>query len=310
MVAAPSLPSELLSGPDLGGGYLHQLSIDRRDGPTTFTHHAQEGGQDAAGPPVGALDLLGFVHPPQPCMFGGPRCWHRRYLLPFASTSQVRFAYQRHRLVLDTMLRQAYGLLPVPFDAAVGELCHRLDGPLRAEGVEWYIGGSGSLRLITGSGSPGDIDLGTSRAGVDRVGALLAEYLIEPVAPTDRAGGDLVYGARAFVGTPREGARVEWATPLEPREPRPWEEFASAPGITRTLEVRTAPGGTVRVSRPEYALVRAAERGREGVVRAALVAVTRVGVEMELLAALLARSSLAPAAREAVGARALEAGGR
>ena len=304
MGAAPPVQSELVSGPDLGGGYLHQLSIDHLEGATTFTHHAQEGGQDAGGPPVGDLDRLGFVHPPTPCMFGGPRCWHRRYLLPFSATSKVRFAYQRHRLVMDTMLRQAWGLADVPFDAALAETCAKVARPLRDAGIPWYVGGSGAVRLAGGDGFPQDLDLGTTRAGVDRLGELLAEFLIEPVAPTDGAGGRSVLGARAFVGTPRAGARVEWAVPLEPREPLRFEEFVGVPAVTRTVELPYA-GGTILVSRPEYALVRSASRGRSEGARAALEAVRAVGVDVELLDVLLERSSLAPDARATWRARAL-----
>lgn len=304
MAAAPPSPSELVSGPDLGGGYLHQLSIDRREGTTTFTHHAQEGGQDAGGPPLGDLDRLGFVRPPSPCMFGGPRCWHRRYLLPFSATPKVRFAYQRHRFVLETMLRQAYGRAPVPFDAALAELHAKVAAPLREAGIAWYVGGSGAVQLAGGGGSPLDIDLGTTRAGVDRLGELLAEYLIEPVAPTDRPDGTLVLGGRAFVGSPRQGARTEWAVPLEPREPLRWEEFVGTAEVTRTVELPFQ-GTTIRVSRPEYALLRAASRGRAEAAEAALRAMRAVGPDAELLEVLLGRSPLAPAARDAWRARAL-----
>lgn len=304
MPAAPPVPSELVSGPDLGGGYLHQLSIDRVEGATTFTHHAQEGGQDAGGPPVGDLDRLGFVHPPSPCMFGGPRCWHRRYLLPFSATPKVRFAYQRHRLVLEAMLRQAWGLADVPFEAVLAETYAKVAGPLRDAGVAWYVGGSGAVRLAGGGGSPQDLDLGTTRAGADRLGELLSEYLIEPVAPTDGPGGRLVLGGRAFVGSPRAGGRVEWAVPLEPREPLPLEEFVGAPNVTRTVELPYG-GGTIVVSRPEYALVRSAARGRSAGAEAALRAVRAVGPDAELLDVLLSRSSLSPTDRSTWRARAL-----
>jgi hypothetical protein len=303
MPGPPPAPSELVSGPDLGGGYLHQLSIDRLEEGTTFTHHAQEGGQDAGGPPAGDLDVLGFVHPPLACMFGGPRCWHRRYLLPFAATPRVRFAYQRHRLVLDTMLRQALGLVEMPFDQALGELVRRIDGPLRDEGIEWYVGGSSAVRLLGGGGSPRDVDVGTTREGVARLGALLAEYLIEPVGPTEGGGGQLVLGARAFVGTPRAGARVEWSVPLEPRAPLPHEEFVGTAGTARTCEVVIPGGYSVRVSRPEYALVRAATRGREPSVEAALAAMARVGVDRDLLVVLVGRSPLPEPVRRALMAR-------
>jgi hypothetical protein len=305
MVATPPTSSELVSGPDLGGGYLHQLSIDRHEATTTFTHHAQEGGQDAGGPPLGELGVLGFVRPPSACMFGGPRCWHRRYLLPFAATPKVRFAYQRCRFVLETMLRQAYGLEPVPFDAALRELVAKVVTPLQKEGVEWYLGGGGAVRLTNGGGAPRDLDLGTTRAGVDRLGELLGEYLIEPVAPTDGADGQLVYGGRAFVGTPKAGARVEWAVPLEPRAPQRWEEFVGIPAVTKTVGVRLEGGVTIQVSRPEYALVRSAVRRRPAGVEAALAAVRRLGADRELLDVLLERSAMPAPQREALRRQAL-----
>ena len=304
MGAVPPPPSEMISGPDLGAGYLHQLSIDRREGTTTFTHHAQEGGQDAGGPPAGELGVLGFVHPPLPCMFGGPRCWHRRFLLPFSAAPRVRFAYQRHRFVLETMLRGALGLVEVPFEQGLGEFLSRVAVPLRKEGVEWYVGGSGAVYLAGGAGSPHDLDLGITRAGVDRLGELLSEYLIEPVAPTDSADGHLVVGGRAFVGTPRAGLRVEWSVPLEPRPPQPWEEFVGVAGVTRTIEVFTRRGEPIRVSRPEYGLVRAAARGRAPLVEASLRAMAHVGPDLELLDVLLARSSLAPEVRASLRSRA------
>jgi hypothetical protein len=302
MVPGSPVPSEMISGPDLGGGFLHQLSIDRLGEATTFTHHAQEGGEDAGGPPIGDLGPLGFAHPPVACMFGGPRCWHRRYLLPFAATSRVRSAYQRHRFVLETMLRQVHQGAPVAIEPALREVVRRLAGPLATDRLPWYVAGSTAVFLLDGAVRPHDLDLGTSRAGVERIGELLADYLIEPVAPTDRADGALVLGGRAFVGRPGEGARVEWAVPLEPRAPLPLEEFSPADGVTRTLAVRFE-GEKVPVSRPEYALVRAASRRAAPAVDAAARAVGRLGADVELLDTLLTRSPLSPSERTALRAR-------
>jgi len=302
--ASPPAPSEMISGPDLGAGFLHQLSLDRLGEATTFTHHAQEGGEDAGGPPTGDLARLGFVHPPAPCMFGGPRCWHRRYLLPFDATPRVRAAYQRHRFVLETMLAQADGRATPDLAATLEELSGRLSGPLRDAGIPWYIGGSFGVALAGGGGAPRDIDLGTTRPGVDRIAELLRDFLVEPVGPTEWPAGRAVVGARAFVGSPRSGARVEWAVPLEPRASLPLEEFAAEAGVTRTVNVRVH-GRELSVSRPEYALLRGGERNDDGAIDRALEAIGQLGVDRELLDVLLERSGLTASRRADLRQRAL-----
>jgi hypothetical protein len=298
------VPSELVSGPDLGAGYLHQLSIDRSDDRVTFTYHAQDGGADANGPPIGPLDVLGYVHPESACQFGGPRCWHRRFLLPFAEVPRVRQTYNRSRFVLEATLRQRFGGGRVPADATLAEIVARLREPLQREGISWYVGGSMAARLLGAPIEPGDLDLGTSRPGVDRIGALLAEYLIEPVAPTDWTGAGIVRGARAFVGTLAEGARVEWAVPLDPTPAA--GEWGGDPEQVRRLVVEFC-GGPLSVARPEYGLVRAGRRG--DVPRVAVLGelTRRLGVDRGLLEELLASAAVpAPVAadlRRAAGAR-------
>ncbi len=293
------MTSEMLSGPDLGAGFLHQLSIDRDGETTTFTYHAQDGGADANGPPKGPLDALGFEHPRSACMFGGPRCWHRRFLLPFEATPRVRQAYNRFRFVLETMMAQTYDRAPVAIDAALREVVHRLGPALDADGIEWFVGGSVAARLQGAALAPNDLDLGTTREGVDRIAALLPEYLIEPVATTDRGDDHIVRGARAFVGTFQQGARVEWAVPLAPDPPRPFEEWSGRAGVAR-LDSVTIDGRSVRVSRPEYDLVRAAETHRPDRLRALTDLVRTRGADRELLEVLLGRSSLPRDARDAL----------
>jgi hypothetical protein len=291
------VPVEMLSGPDLGGGFLHQLSLDLEGEGTTFTHHAQDGGSDAGGPPKGPLNVFGFVRTAAPCMFGGPRCWHRRFLLGRAEAPRVRKAYNRHRFVLETLVDQAYSAAPVPVERALPELVRRLAPPLDAEGVEWYVGGSTAAWLLGAQLRPRDIDLGTTRVGVDRIAELLSEYLIEPVAPTDWPGSGIVRGARAFVGTFREGARVEWAVPLEPGDALPLEEWSGRPDVARLATVEVE-GHRLKVSRPEYALVRSVEK-RNGANRAAIVDLLgRIGTDRELLEILLNRSSLTARERD------------
>jgi len=293
------MTTEMLSGPDLGAGYLHQLSLDRDGERTTFTFHAQEGGADANGPPKGSLDVFGFVHPPSPCMFGGPRCWHRRFLLPFTDTPRVRQAYNRNRFVLQTMLDQMYDRVPAAFDVALEEVVRRLSGPLARDRVDWYVGGSGAARLLGAALSPGDIDLGTTRSGVDRIAPLLSEYLIEPLAPTDWPSAGIVRGARAFVGTFQEGARVEWAVPIEPRNLLRFDEWGGRADAVRLVEA-SFHGEKLRVSRPEYALVRAYEKQRPKEAEEIAGVVRRLGPDGELLDALLERSRLSTPQRKAI----------
>jgi hypothetical protein len=286
----------MLSGPDLGGGFLHQLSIDRDGERTMFSFHAQDGGSDAGGPAKGPLDRFGFVHPPSPCMFGGPNCWHRRFLLPLAEAPKVRQAYNRNRFVLETMIGQAFQGIPAAAEAGVREVVARIAAVLETEGIEWYLGGSGAAWLLGAEVRPRDLDLGTTREGVDRVAGLLGEYLIEPLAPTDWPEAGIVRGARAFVGTFQEGIRVEWAVPLEPREPQPLEEWSGRAGVAR-LTTASVEGRPIRVTRPEYALARAAERGDRTKQRVLAAAVRRLGPDRELLDVLLARSSLSSSDR-------------
>lgn len=285
------MTSEMLSGPDLGAGYLHQLSIDRDGERTTFTYHAQEGGADANGPPKGSLEVFGFVHPESPCMFGGPRCWHRRFLLPFSETSRVRHAYNRNRFVLETMLGQACENQPAPVETALDEVVQRIAAPLAQDRIEWYVGGSTAARLLGASVNPKDIDLGTTREGVDRIAQLLGEYLVEPLGPTDWPRVGIVRAARAFVGTFQSGARTEWAFPIEPRSAPAFDEWSGRADVARLAEI-TFRGRLIRVTRPEYALVRACEKRRKEDSESIAQVVRRLRPDGELLDALLARSHL------------------
>lgn len=293
------MPVEMLSGPDLGAGFLHQLTTERDGDRSTFTHHAQDGGQDANGPPKGPLDVLGFVHPPSPCAFGGPRCWHRRYLLPFNETPKVRPCYNRLRFVLQAMIDQAYADAPVAIEPALGELLDRIEGLPELAHEGWMVSGSTAAWLLGAPVRPRDIDLRVPRAGIDAVGKALTEYLIEPVATTDWPSLGIVRGARAFVGTFVAGARVEWAVPLDaPTAIDAWGATADGP---RTVEARFR-SRTLRVPRPEYTLVRAAWKGRESTVRPLAAWLQGYGVDRELLEALIVQHRLA--ARSAAAVRA------
>jgi hypothetical protein len=218
-------------------------------------------------------------------------------LLPFSAIPRARQAYNRNRFVLPAMLDQVYDNAAVPVDAALAEVVSRIADLLARDRIEWYVGGSMAARLLGARVAPHDIDLGTTRAGVDRIGTLLGPFLIEPVAPTDWPAAGIVHGARAFVGTLQEGVRVEWAIPIEPRAPTPFDEWSGRTETVRTVEA-SFQGHALRVSRPEYALVRAQEKHRSADAAAIAEVVRRLGPDGELLDALLDRSTLPQARRQ------------
>jgi hypothetical protein len=280
------MPDEMLSGPDLGAGYLHQLTTDRDGDRTTFTFHAQDGGQDANGPPKGPLDVFGYVHPPSACPFGGPRCWHRRFLLPFSETARVRPCYNRSRFVLQAMIDQVYDGASVAVESALVEVAARLV-KAHVTDEEWLVGGSAGAWLLGAPVTPRDIDLAVRRAAVDRVGTALVEYLIEPTSTTDWPAVGIVRGARAFVGTFVAGARVEWGVPLDPETRAEWNLDVDGPA-----RIAVEHGGSrFRVARPEPALVRAARKGRRE-VPAFAAWLRSYGPDHELLETLIARERL------------------
>jgi hypothetical protein len=290
----PCVLNEMLSGPDLGAGYLHQLTFAEKDGMGTFTYHCQVGGQDAGAPAHGPLDPLGFDRAEGMCQFGGRECWHRSFDLPRSASGSVRRAYNRFRFTLAPLLEQISGNRPRPVEATLRALIDLLAPKLLAERIEWQIGGSASAWLQGAKLAPGDIDLGSTRAGVERIGELLEEYLTEPVARTEWGMVGMVEGGRAFVGTLVEGMRVEWAAA---------RDVASARGSRREWANQMPPGGRLRiewegrvvpVSAIEFSLVRSAEQGRSDRLAELSSAALARGVDTALLVALLADHTVRP----------------
>jgi hypothetical protein len=273
---------EMLSGPDLGAGFLFQLSLDRDSDRSSFTYHAQIGGPDASGPPKGSPEPLGWARSDAMCMFGGRLCWHREFELGAKETAIVRGAYNRTRLVMAGRIDQSLGEAEVPFETGLSEWLDRTVPILAARSSSWMIGGAAALRLH-GVDVPVDrIAVHTDAGAVEALAGGIREYLIEPAART-RWGATDVVGARAFVGTPASGVTVEWSVPAG----RPAGGFAvsEAAWLQTATTLPKVPwrGRSVPVAPLELGLGWAALSGTEPILEAVVRAIDPARIDRELL---------------------------
>lgn len=295
---------ELVSGPDLGAGFLFQLTVDSGDGPSHWTVHAQEGGLDASGPPKGPPVPLGFRRYRGLCPIGGRSCYHRDLEADPRDAPRVRMAYNRTRFVMAALLDQEFAGVSVPLEQTLIETVGRIAPALRDAGTPWFIGGATAAWLHGMGAAPRVIEIGTDPAGVVEIADALPEYLIDPPATTGADGDRRTFAARAFVGTLKAGARVEWSSADRARPPfPPTSEWGRLAGGVPVLEVRRG-DRDVPACRPEFLLY--------GAPRAALAAraqrVVALGVNEELLAELQLAASPSEGAAVAAAVAAASAG--
>lgn len=293
---------ELLSGPDLGAGYLFQLTVDRSGERPRLTVHAQEGGRDASGPASGSLPRLGFHVPTTPCPIGGRGCRHEEFEVPEAALPRARLAYNRFRFVLRAMLDQQAGAVVAPVRVGLAEVARRLAERFGPASDRWYVGGSAAALAQGVAVTPNDIDLGTDRDGVAEVGEALAEYLIEPVAATTWPPSRPMIAARAFVGTLVEGVRVEWGVSDGPPTAPDGREWALPPADVPKVSV-TVDGTALRATRLEYFAVSAAVKGRRDALEATVPVLRQAGPDRLLLERLAGQAPLTGSARAQLLAR-------
>ena len=132
--------------------------------------------------------------------------WSRTFPADVAHLDRAWDNFQR---LIEPCLRQIAGLDPVPWEPALTEVCRRLTGA----GVDWWLTGSAALAARGLPVLPVDLDLVVADADARRVGDLLLDGLIEPVAPAD-------WFCRWF-GRAALGARVEWVGGVGPAADQP-----------------------------------------------------------------------------------------
>ena len=169
---------------------------------------------------------------------GGGR-WSRKFP---TGTPHLDKAWVNFQRLIGPCLRQTAGLDPVPWQATLAEVGQRLDGA----GVDWWLTGSAALAVRGIAVTPGDLDLVVSEADSHRVGDLLLDGLIEPVAPADWF---CRWWGRAVLG-----ARVEWVGGVGPAADQP-ETTDFGLVAAASLEVVRWRGQQIRV--PPLALQRA-----------------------------------------------------
>ncbi|MEV7401936.1 hypothetical protein AB0N93_16280 [Streptomyces sp. NPDC091267] len=121
-----------------------------------------------------------------------------------AGTPHLDRAWENFQRLIVPQLRQAVGADPVPWREALAEVCLRL----APAGVDWWLTGSAALAVRGIAVTPGDLDLVVSGPHAHRVGDLLLDGLVEPVAPADWFCD---WWGRAVLG-----ARVEWVGGVGP----------------------------------------------------------------------------------------------
>jgi hypothetical protein len=123
--------------------------------------------------------------------------WRRAYPVDAPHLEQAWQNFDRH---IGMVLRQAGRLEPVPWRAALRELCRRTDG----QPVSWWLTGSAALAVRGAPIEPGDLDLVCDVPDAVALGDLFADCLLEPVVP---AAADSISDrwGRAFYA-----ARIEW----------------------------------------------------------------------------------------------------
>src|SRR5262245_22125903 len=167
-----------------------------------------------------------------------------------SDTPHLDRIYEQFAQHAEAMVLQAAHVQPVPWEQALGAFLALVEG----QAIDWWLGGSAALAARGIDIAPGDIDLIVDDAGAQRLGALLLEYLVEPVLPVQ--GWFCNWWGRAFLG-----ARVEWIGGPDERADQP-ELGDFGPAAASRLEMISWQGRAIRVPPLDLQLAISQRRGR------------------------------------------------
>ncbi|HKN98838.1 MAG TPA: hypothetical protein VJX10_17085 [Pseudonocardiaceae bacterium] len=188
--------------------------------------------------------------------------WCRQYP---SNAPHLESAWHTFTEQAERMLRQGARREPVPWRPALRLLCQRTAD----SGVDWWLTGSAALAVRGVRVEPGDLDLVCAVADVHRLGDLLADVLIDPVAPplNEDSGWISAWWGRAFAE-----ARIEWVAGVRSGADRP-EPSDFGPVAATRLESVDWEDWRIRV--PPLAMQREVSRRRGLSARVAAIDAVR-----------------------------------
>lgn len=144
-----------------------------------------------------------------------------------ADTPGLDGIYRTFARCAEPMILQAAGAMPVPWEQALHAFLERI----ASEPIDWWLGGSAALAVRGAPVVPHDFDLIVDDAGAQRLGALLHDALVEPVAPVQ--GWVCNWWGRAFLH-----ARFEWVGGVNAQadQPDPGDFGPAAAARLETVE--------------------------------------------------------------------------
>lgn len=125
-------------------------------------------------------------------------------------TPDLDLIYGNFSKYAEPMILQAAGAMPIPWELALSSFLDKIEG----ESINWWLAGSAALAVRGMAIIPHDFDLIVDDESARRLGAILNDYLIEPVHPVRNWFCN--WWGRAFLH-----ARFEWVGGVDQRADRP-----------------------------------------------------------------------------------------